>query len=99
LNLDEVLGVVINRSRSVVEFETHWTTMVNDYNLHDNNHIKVMFSTRSQWVPAYFRDYFFTNMSTTQRSESMNAIFKIWINNHTTIYQFVLWVENMIESI
>lgn len=53
--------------------------LMNEYKLHELNHLKVLFSTRSQWVPAYFRGHFFADMSTTQRSESMNALFKIWV--------------------
>jgi MULE transposase domain len=93
------LGVVINRSLSVSEFEFRWKTLIEEYKLHDNKHLKVMYNSRSQWVPAYFRDYFFADMSTTQRSESMNALFKIWVNNHTSIYQFVKQIEKMIEGI
>lgn len=93
------LGEVINRSLSITEFEDRWKALLDEYKLHELNHLKVMFSTRSQWVPAYFRGHFFADMSTTQRSESMNALFKIWVKNHTSIYQFVMRIEKMIEGI
>jgi len=50
----EELGSVINRSLTITDFEKGWTTMVDRFNLHDNNHINVMYHTRTQWVPAYF---------------------------------------------
>lgn len=53
------LRVVINRSLTVSDFEKRWTTMVNKYNLLDNNYLKVMYKNRMQWVPAYFRATFF----------------------------------------
>jgi SWIM zinc finger len=93
------LGVIINCSLSVSEFEFRWKALLEEYKLHDNKHLKVMYNSRSQWVPTYFRDYFFADMSTTQRSESINALFKIWVNNHTSIYQFVKRIEKMIEGI
>ncbi|XP_078152790.1 protein FAR1-RELATED SEQUENCE 5-like isoform X2 [Carex rostrata] len=93
------LSAVINRSLTVSDFEKRWTTMVNKYNLLDNNYLKVMYKNRMQWVPAYFRATFFADMSTTQRSESMNALFKLLVDNHKSVYQFVLQIEKMIESI
>jgi hypothetical protein len=90
---------VINRSITVQEFEKNWLNLVDKYKLSENDHMITMFNNRSQWVPAYFRDFFFADMSTTQRSESMNAMFKLWVNNHTSIYHFVLQVEKIIEGI
>jgi MULE transposase domain len=50
----EELGSVINRSLTIGNFEKGWTSMVDKFNLHDNNHINVMYHTRAQWVLAYF---------------------------------------------
>jgi hypothetical protein len=47
----------------------------------------------------YFRDIFFTEMSTTQWSESMNAVLKLWLDNHNSIFRFVQKVKNIIEGI
>ncbi|KAJ4808279.1 Protein FAR1-RELATED SEQUENCE 5 [Rhynchospora pubera] len=95
----EELGSVINRSLNVQEFENTWTTMLEKYKLHDNNHLKNMFEKHAEWVPAYFRDIFFAEMSTTQRSESMNSLLKMWMTAHTSIYKFVMRIDNMVESI
>ena len=73
--------------------------MLDMYDVNNNIHLKVMYAKRAEWVPAYFRGTFFAEMSTTQRSESMNAILKLWINNHTSIYQFVRKIESMVEGI
>lgn len=37
-------------------------------------------------------------MSTIQRSESMNALFNGYVNNHTSIYQFVRQYKGIAES-
>ncbi|KAJ4807329.1 Protein FAR1-RELATED SEQUENCE 5 [Rhynchospora pubera] len=59
---------------------------------------RVLFRTE-EWVPAYFRGIFFAGMTTTQRSEGMNALFKMWVTTHTSIYKFVCKIDNIIENI
>ncbi|XP_078150381.1 protein FAR1-RELATED SEQUENCE 5-like [Carex rostrata] len=95
---DELKATII-RSKTVSDFEKRWKAMCDTYNVHNSNYIKVMYRNREQWVPAYFRDTFMADMSTTQRSESMNALFKLLVNNHKSIYQFVLQIEKLIEGI
>nr|CAD1822923.1 unnamed protein product [Ananas comosus var. bracteatus] len=63
----------INYSLSIEEFEDTWTAMLDKYELHENNHLRLLWNIRHQWIPAYFRDTLFVNMSTSQRSESTNA--------------------------
>jgi MULE transposase domain/SWIM zinc finger len=98
-NFEDHLKKVINRSLTITDFEQGWAAMLEAHKMKDNNHLKVMFHSRTEWVLVYFRDTFFADMSTTQRSESMNAILKLWLNSHTSIYQFVMKIENVIEGI
>ncbi|KAJ4763552.1 Protein FAR1-RELATED SEQUENCE 5 [Rhynchospora pubera] len=93
------MELVINYSLTVSDFETRWVTMIEKHKLKDNKHLSNMYEKRSEWVPAYFRDVFFADMSTTQRSESMNALLKMWLTSHTSIYKFVMKIDGMIESI
>jgi hypothetical protein len=58
-----------------------------------------MYDKRAEWFPAYFYDIFFTDMSTTQRSKIMNVVLKLWLDNHTSIYHFVIKIESMIQGI
>ncbi|KAJ3707987.1 hypothetical protein LUZ61_011692 [Rhynchospora tenuis] len=96
---EDDLKWVINRSYSVSEFEEGWRDMLQKHGLRKNRHLKNMYASRSEWVPTYFRDIFFANMSTSQRSESANSSLKIWINNHSSMYKVVLHVEKRVESI
>ncbi|XP_062161880.1 protein FAR-RED IMPAIRED RESPONSE 1-like [Alnus glutinosa] len=54
------------------------------------------------WVPAYMKDTFWAGMSTTQRSESMNAFFDGYVHSRTTLKEFVHEYDNalrrMVES-
>jgi hypothetical protein len=55
------------------------------YGVQDNPHLNLMFNNHDEWVPAYFRDTFFANITTSQRSESMNAVTKIWVGSHSSL--------------
>ncbi|KAG5535968.1 hypothetical protein RHGRI_023678 [Rhododendron griersonianum] len=48
---------------------------------------------------SYLRDYFFGGMTTTGRSESINAFIKRFISSHTNLGQFVKQVDLAIEDI
>ncbi|KAJ4801230.1 Protein FAR1-RELATED SEQUENCE 5 [Rhynchospora pubera] len=98
-NLQIELESVINHSLTVEEFEVAWAALLDKHKLNDNNHLKNMFETRSEWVPAYFRNVFFAKMSTTQRSEGINSVVKMGMTSHTSIYKFVLKFDAMVESI
>lgn len=93
------LEAIINRSMTVADFEIAWTAMLDKYDLTSNNHLQIMYETRAQWVPAYFRDTFFAEMCTAQRSKSMNMLLELWMSSNTSIYQFVRKIESMVESI
>ncbi|KAJ3708485.1 hypothetical protein LUZ61_012190 [Rhynchospora tenuis] len=96
---EDELKRVINRSMTVSEFEKGWRDMVQNYDLGNNRHLKVMYEKRSEWVPAYFRGAFFADMSTTHISESSNSTLKLWTNNYSSMYQFVLQVEKIVEGV
>ncbi|KAJ4810197.1 FAR1-related sequence 5 [Rhynchospora pubera] len=96
---EDELKRVINRSMTVSEFEKGWRDMLRNYDLGNNRHLKVMYEKRSEWVPAYFRGVFFADMSTTHISESANSTLKLWTNDHSSMYQFVLQVEKTVGGI
>ncbi|KAJ1695920.1 hypothetical protein LUZ63_012618 [Rhynchospora breviuscula] len=96
---EDELKRVINCSMTVSEFEEDWRNMLVKHDLRNNRHLKNMYESRSEWVPAYFRDVFCANMSTSQRSESANASLKIWTDNHHSMYKLALHVEKIVEGI
>ncbi|KAF5470654.1 hypothetical protein F2P56_011153 [Juglans regia] len=71
------------------EFEESWSDFLDMYDLHENAWLGSLYSNRHFWVPAYVRDTFWAEMSTTQRSEGMHAFFNDYINSKTTLKQFV----------
>ncbi|KAH9768887.1 protein FAR1-RELATED SEQUENCE [Citrus sinensis] len=50
------------------------------------------------WLSSFVKTTFWAGMSTTQRSESMNAFFDGYVNSKTTLKQFVEKYEKAMES-
>ncbi|XP_042956375.1 protein FAR1-RELATED SEQUENCE 6-like [Carya illinoinensis] len=67
------------------EFEKSWHEMISTYNLHDNVWLQSLYTERCHWVPAFLKDIFWAGMSTTQRSESMNAFFDGYVYAKTNL--------------
>ncbi|KNA22824.1 hypothetical protein SOVF_030330 [Spinacia oleracea] len=88
----------VNLPESVDEFECCWLSVLDRYNLRDNEWIQSIYSARRQWVPVYLRDAFFAEMSITQRSDSMNSYFDGYVNASTNLSQFFKLYEKALES-
>jgi SWIM zinc finger len=73
--------------------------MIKKYKLENNPHLNLIFDNHDEWIPAYFHGTFCGGMSTTQRSESINVIIKIWMGSNTSLYNFAKKFEKMTEAI
>ncbi|KAH9648102.1 protein FAR1-RELATED SEQUENCE [Citrus sinensis] len=67
-------------SLSLNVFDEAWHDMMMVYNLWDNDWLNGLYEERYRWVPYYLNDCFWAGMSTTERSESMNAFFDGFVN-------------------
>ena len=72
--------------------------MIKDYCLEENEWLCSLFNDRKRWVPVYIKEIFWAGMSTTQRSESMNAFFDGCVNSKTSMRQFVEQYDNTLKS-
>ncbi|XP_041001718.1 protein FAR1-RELATED SEQUENCE 5-like [Juglans microcarpa x Juglans regia] len=70
-------------TQSVEDFEKYWDNLITTYNLHENVWLQSLYTEREHWVPAFLKEYFWTGMNTTQRSESMNAFFDGYVHAKT----------------
>ncbi|XP_077222009.1 protein FAR1-RELATED SEQUENCE 9-like [Tasmannia lanceolata] len=48
-----------------------------------------MWEQREHWMRAYWRTTFTAGMKSSQRSESMNSFFDGYVNNNTTLHEFL----------
>ncbi|XP_041001764.1 protein FAR1-RELATED SEQUENCE 5-like [Juglans microcarpa x Juglans regia] len=82
----------------VDEFEKCWDQLINTYNLHENAWLQSLYVEREHWVPAYLKECFWAGMSTTQRSESMNAFFDGYVHTRTNLKEFVDQFDNALKK-
>ena len=72
-------------------FEKNWNSLVAEHRLNDNKWLKKMYSLRSSWIPAYFKDMPLSGlMRTTSRSESENYFFQSFMSNATNLIMFIV---------
>ena len=96
--MKSALMTCVYDSQSVEEFETSWDQLITTYNLHENVWLQSLYAEREHWVPAFLKDYFWAGMSTTQRSESMNAFFDGYVHAKTNLKEFVDQFDNALKK-
>ncbi|CAG8686674.1 4561_t:CDS:2, partial [Dentiscutata heterogama] len=76
------------------EFEDLWNCiMENDNYAEAKLYLEVLSRWHEQWAPAYLKKYFFADMSSTQRGESMNSLLKGFVDCKTRLTEFLAAFE------
>ncbi|KAF5468087.1 hypothetical protein F2P56_012268 [Juglans regia] len=96
--LKSALQRCVYDSQTSDEFEKSWEVFINTYNLKENAWLQSLYSERMYWVPVYLKNTFWAGMSTTQRSESMNAFFDGYVHSGTTLKEFVDQFDNALRK-
>ncbi|XP_042969216.1 protein FAR1-RELATED SEQUENCE 5-like [Carya illinoinensis] len=81
-------------SHTIEEFEGSWEELITKYNLQNNAWLKSLYDERTYWAPMFMKDVFWVGMSTTQRSEIMNAFFDGYVHARTNLKKFVDQFDN-----
>ncbi|XP_042939384.1 protein FAR1-RELATED SEQUENCE 5-like [Carya illinoinensis] len=76
-------------TQSIEDFEKCWAEFINTFELHENAWLNSLYAERDHWVPVFLKETFWAGMSTTQRSESMNAFFDGYVHSKTNLKEFV----------
>ncbi|KAF5447679.1 hypothetical protein F2P56_033211 [Juglans regia] len=77
-------------TQSVEEFEKCWDYLITTYNLHEKVWLQNLYAERELWVSTFLKENFWAGMSTTHRSESMNAFFDCYVHAKTNLKKFLI---------
>ncbi|KAI8539107.1 hypothetical protein RHMOL_Rhmol09G0155300 [Rhododendron molle] len=78
--------------------EDAWNVFIKKYEIQSNTWLEGLYLERKRWVPTYLNDVFWAGMSSTQRSENINAYFDGYVHSKTTLKQFVGQYENALGN-
>ncbi|XP_027915011.1 protein FAR1-RELATED SEQUENCE 5-like [Vigna unguiculata] len=92
------LKKLVYDSICVNDFELGWVDFITKYDLNANEWLCTLYDERHRWVPCYLKSHFWAGMSTTQRSEGMNAFFDGFINSSTTLQKFIAQYDNELRQ-
>ncbi|KAG8366505.1 hypothetical protein BUALT_Bualt17G0087000 [Buddleja alternifolia] len=77
---------------------TAWNDMLKNYELQTNEWLERMFKIRKKWALVYGRQSFCADLTTTQRSESMNSVLKRYVSYKHNLLQFFHHFDRLIDD-
>ncbi|XP_042423533.1 protein FAR-RED IMPAIRED RESPONSE 1-like [Zingiber officinale] len=89
---------IVYNSMTSEECDSNWKKLIEDFNLEKNDWLNSLYEIRHKWMPVYVKDKFWAGMSTSQRSESMNAFFDDYVHLKITLKQFIEQYDNALKS-
>jgi len=96
--LKDRLASVINDPITPAEFEGAWSTMLDEFNLHDRSALQALYNDRESWIGAYFKEIFCGTVQSTQRSESVNSLVKGgYVDASTSVHEFAKRFLDVVE--
>ncbi len=71
------------------EFEENWNSMIEDFDLKENEWLRKMYTNQAMWAKAYSRGQFWAELRSTQRCEGMNAGMKKSLQDKLSLVGFM----------
>ncbi|XP_026392399.1 protein FAR1-RELATED SEQUENCE 9-like [Papaver somniferum] len=80
------------------EFIDAWKNMLEKYKLQDNEWLSRLFNIKEKWALVYGRNTFSAEITTTQRSESLNSLVKKYVNYKYDMLRFFRRFEGLVDD-
>ena len=78
---------------SCEEFEVQWTQVMEKYDMLTSKHVIGLYQIKHFWIPCDLCGHFFGGMTTTGRSESINAFIKWFVSSHINLIQLDVGIK------
>ncbi|KAJ6796342.1 protein FAR1-RELATED SEQUENCE 5-like [Iris pallida] len=80
------------------EFLLAWRTMLNKYDLGNNEWLAKLFEDREKWASAYGRHTFCADIKSTLQSESLSSELKKYLSPQTDLLSFFKHYERVVDE-
>ncbi|XP_008240644.1 PREDICTED: protein FAR1-RELATED SEQUENCE 5-like [Prunus mume] len=80
------------------DFLNAWNNMLEKYTLVGNDWLSRLFKIREKWALVYGRQTFCADITTTQRSESMNSCIKKYVSYKYDLLRFFQHFQRLVED-
>ena len=88
----------VYKDRSEAYFIEKWNELLSEYKLEDNSWMRNLYYLRAKWAAVY-RDAFTADMTSTQRSEGMNNVFKKIFRRKLGLSELLVECEKVLLSL
>lgn len=85
----------INFLETFEDFQSSWCSLIDEFGLQKIEWLQALYYVRSQWASIYFQSTFFAMLSSDQ---GIHSSFSGYVNQHTTIFQFLTQYERALEN-
>ena len=80
------------------DFEERWNAWIEKHNMTKTKWLLSIYSIKEKWVATYMTNTFFAGITTTQRSESLNAFIQSVVSHHSSLLEFVTRYEDCLKK-
>ncbi|KAJ4814097.1 FAR1-domain family sequence [Rhynchospora pubera] len=97
--LHEEIKRCVNEPDNVEIFEVCWKSLVDKYDLSENDWLGFLYGIRNKWVPAYLTTSFFAELSTFKRPESIKQVCRgHFSTSKVSLMNFIIKFDELMES-
>ncbi|XP_038971619.1 protein FAR-RED IMPAIRED RESPONSE 1-like isoform X2 [Phoenix dactylifera] len=80
------------------EFLSAWETMLEKYDLKDNEWLRKLYEEREKWALVHAREIFCADIANTIRNENLNSVLKEYLKLETDLLSFFKQYDRLLEE-
>lgn len=89
----------IYRSWTEEQFERRWSKLLDRFTLREDEWLQSLYDDRKQWVPIFMRDVSLAGLSAASRSKSLNAWFDKYIDEVSSLREYIERYKLIMEDL